>query len=68
MTTVRAIEYRIIRDLLRRRERPVPHLADRLIAAVAVIAALLLLGSFLQQLLWVLLPAAVVLTLGTRDG
>lgn len=70
MTTARIIEHRITRDLLRRRERePSPRaasLAERLITAVAVTAGMLLLGSYLQELLWVLLAGAAILTLGTR--
>jgi hypothetical protein len=72
MTTGRAIEYRITRNLLRRREGlPEPtdsRLAGRVITSVAVAAGLLLLGSYLQELLWVLLAAGAVLTLGTRTS
>ena len=72
MSTARMIEYRITRDLLRRR-RPGSalanrQLAERLISAAAVIAGLLLLGSYLQELLWALLAGGTVLTLGTRCG
>ena len=67
MSTVRLIEHRITQDLLRRRERAGPRsMAERLITAAAVTAGLLLLGSYLQELLWALLGGAVVLTLGTR--
>ena len=70
MSTARFIEHRITRDLLRRRERASPggsrQLAERLISVAAVTAGMLLLGSYLQELLWVLLAGAVVLTLGTR--
>lgn len=72
MTSARFIEYRITQDLLRRRERAAPggtrKMAERLISAAAVSAGLLLLGSYLQELLWVLLSGAVVLTLGTRTS
>lgn len=72
MTTARLIESRITRDLLRRREARqttagrLP--AERLITAAAVAAGLLLLGSYLQELMWVLIAAAAVLTLGTRTS
>ncbi len=70
MTTARFIEQRITRDLLRRREQGIapgrnPWL-ERLITAAAVTVGMLVLGSYLQELLWVLLAAAAVLTLGTR--
>ena len=71
MTTARFIEHRITRNLMQRRERqqlvtsgPV---AERLITTVAVAAGMLVLGSYLQELLWVLLAGAAVLTLGTRS-
>lgn len=70
MTTARFIEHRITRDLLRRREKaPAPGNApwvERLITAAAVTVGMLVLGSYLQELLWVLLAGAAVLTLGTR--
>jgi len=70
MSTVRMIEHRITRDLLRRRERAGAagsgQLAERLITVAAVTAGMLLLGSYLQELLWALLAGAAVLTLGTR--
>lgn len=70
MSTARFIEHRITQDLLRRRERAAPGgirtMAERLITAAAVTAGLLLLGSYLQELLWALVGGAVVLTLGTR--
>jgi len=71
MTTSRALEYRITRHLLRRREMerrryPLSGLAERIITAAAVVVGALLLGSLLQELLWVLLGAGTVLTLGTR--
>jgi hypothetical protein len=71
MTTSRALEYQITRHLLRRRElarrgHPAPGLAERVITAGAVVVGALLLGSLLQELLWVLLAAGTVLTLGTR--
>lgn len=69
MTTARYVEHHIIRDLLRRRaRRPAPRrvqLAERLITTVAVTAGLLLLGSYAPELLWALVGAAAVLTIGT---
>ena len=70
MTTARFIEHRITRNLLQRRERQRPAsgspVAERLIITAAVSAGMLVLGSYLQELLWVLLAGAAVLTLGTR--
>lgn len=70
MTTARFIEHRITRNLMLRRERRQPvtsgPVAERLITTVAVAAGMLVLGSYLQELLWVLLAGAAVLTLGTR--
>ena len=67
-----AIEHRITRDLLRRRELKVrdvsPRIAERLITAAAVTAVLLILGSYAQELLWATLAGSTVLTLGTRSG
>lgn len=72
MTTARFIEHRITRDLLRRREGEKAgrgySLAERMITAAAVASGMLLLGSYLQELLWVLLAGAAVLTLGTRSS
>ena len=72
MTTARAIEYRITRQLLRRREEcandSVPTVAERLITVAAVAVVLLVLGTCARELLWCLLAGAVVLTLGTRSG
>ena len=72
MTAAKAIEYRITRNLLQRRSRDSgsPHLkvsshrwADRLIAILALTAGLFVLGSFLQELFWVVLAAGTMLTL-----
>ena len=70
MTVDRAIEYRITRQLLQRREadrgraRPVP--AERLITGAASIVVLLVLGTVAQELMWGLLAGGAVLALGTR--
>ena len=72
MTAARPIERRITRDLLQRRETGVSAseaaggLAERLITTAAVTAGMLALGSFAPELLWAMLAAAAVLTLGTR--
>ena len=70
MTTAKSIEYRIAQQLIQRREweeKPrLTRLVDRVITVVAVMAGLFLLGSYLEELLWALLAAAAVLTLGTR--
>jgi hypothetical protein len=68
MTATKLIEYRIIRQLLQRREegdRPLAFnpWADRLIAILALTAGLFVLGSYLEELLWVVLAAALILTL-----
>lgn len=70
MSTARSMEQRITRELVRRRGRTssgaTGQLAERVITSAAVTAGMLLLGSYLQELLWALLAGAVVLTLGTR--
>ncbi len=69
MSNTRTIESRITRDLLRRPRGGSPgagRFAERLITAAAVAAGMLLLGSYLQELLWAVLAGAAVLTLGTR--
>jgi len=68
VTTTRIIENRITRDLLRRRQQAWQQgdLPARVITATAVAAALLLLGSYLPELLAVLLGGAAVLAIGTR--
>ncbi len=70
MTVSKAMEYEITRQLVQRRERGhrsegVRRIAERLITGAAVLAVVAVLGSVLQELLWVLLAGAVVLTLGT---
>ena len=71
MTTARAIEYRITRQILRRREGceepATPLIAERVITAAATTVLLLVLGSVAQELLWGLLGGATVLTLGMRS-
>jgi hypothetical protein len=68
MTATKVVEYRIIRQLLQRREesdRPLAFnpWAERLIAILALTAGLFVLGSYLEELLWVVLATALLLTL-----
>jgi hypothetical protein len=68
MTAAKLIEYRITRQLLQRREtvceqQVVNPWPDRLIAILAVTAGLVVLGSYLEELLWALLAGATVFTL-----
>lgn len=67
MSAVKLIENRIARELIRQRSRvrdPSPGHAGRLITALAFGAGLILAGSYLQEMLWVLLGAAACLALG----
>lgn len=73
MAQARTMEYQITRQLLRRREgrgraRGARLGVERLISGVAVVAAVVVLGSVFQELLWALLAGAVVLTLGTSSA
>ena len=66
--TAKRIEYRITRELLRRREgaselERITPWADRLIAIGAVTVGLLILGSYAEELLWAAVAAATVFTL-----
>ena len=68
MTAAKQIEYRITRRLLQRRETAgeyghVNLWADRVIAILAVTAGLFVLGSYLEELLWLVLAGATVFTL-----
>jgi hypothetical protein len=69
MNAARLTEHRITRDLLRRghgRKASVqPPLAERIIITAAVIAGMVLLGSYARELLLALLAAAAVFTLGS---
>lgn len=69
MTTAQATENRIVQNLLHgspaRGRSPTPG-ADRLIRLIAVTAALFLVGSYLQELLWVALAAATTVALGFK--
>ena len=65
MSTTRAIEYRIIQEILRRRDggqhKPI---VEGLILTISVVACLALLAAFLPGLLWLALLGAFVLILG----
>jgi hypothetical protein len=79
MTSAKLMEYRITRHLVQRRwqqaERAdtgglssampasVQSWADRLIAVLALTACLLVVGSYIEELLWVVLAAATAFTL-----
>jgi hypothetical protein len=73
MTVAKRIEYQITRQLLQRREEDVAQQgvaradinpwAERLIAILAVTAGLLILGSYLEELLWAAVAATTVITL-----
>jgi hypothetical protein len=68
MSTARLIEHRITRQLLQRREAVVPHRGyslwvERLIAVLAVTAGLSIVGSYFEEMLWILLASATLATL-----
>ena len=67
-TAARRIERRIARKLLQRREgdfeqERITPWADRLIAVAAATVGLLILGSYVEELLWAAVAAATVVTL-----
>ncbi len=67
-TGARAIEHRIARKLLQSRQgcgerQSISPWADRLIAIGAVTVGLLILGSYVEELLWAAVAAATVFTL-----
>lgn len=78
MTPAKRIEYQITRQLLQRRvvggaqqggmhtgaaPADLNRWADRLIAVLAVTTGLLILGSYLEELLWAAVAATTVVTL-----
>ncbi len=78
MTAVKHLEYQITRQLMRRREQiavrqgaiqqgnrrlGTSKWADRFIAIIALTTGLLVLGSFLEELLWAAVAATTLLTL-----
>lgn len=72
MIASRAIEARITRQLLLQRNTSVvsawPRAAERAIAIAAATVGLVLLGSWLQELLWVLISCVAALALGVRSS
>ena len=71
MNQARTTEYRIIRNLVERRDdagmERRGRLVESLICSLAVAAGLVLLGSNIPELLWAGLAASVVFTLGVPD-
>ncbi len=68
MTSSQAIEYRIARQLLKKSPAPIrenSHLADRVIAIVALTAGMLLLGSYVPEILGAAFAAAAIIAMGT---
>ncbi len=68
MTSAKAIEYRITRDLAVRRDRAsearVQPIAGQLIVAVALSAGMLVFGSLVPELLAALIAGALLAALG----
>ena len=66
MSAINAIEVRITRDIIRRRERVrTPQFAEQVITAVSVVASLGMLALFFPGAFWLVVLAASVLCLGT---
>jgi hypothetical protein len=78
MSAVKQLEYQITRQLMQRREQiavqqdetqqrqlhsATSKWADRLLAILALTAGLLVLGSFLEELLWAAVAATTLVTL-----
>lgn len=72
MTAAKAIEFQIIQRLMRQApRRDVSTRVDwarRAISALASLAVVFLLGSYLQELLWAMVAAATVVSLGLGGG
>jgi ABC-type bacteriocin/lantibiotic exporter with double-glycine peptidase domain len=70
MTTAKLVEYQITQQLLRRREERRSTLRDRIvertIRAAAIVVGMVLLGSYSQELLWVVLAAGGVFAMGIK--
>ena len=70
MTSARAIEYRITRDLAERAPRqPLARrhrLAEQFIAITAIASGLLLFGSYLPELVAAGVAASAIWSMGTR--
>lgn len=70
MTAAQHIEYQITRQLVKRRGTTkiqprvdISAWTDRLIAVLALAAGLLVLGSYVEEVLWFVVAATTVLTL-----
>ena len=70
MTAAKLIEYQITQQLLRRREGGNSSLQDRIvertIRAAAIVVSTVLMASYLQELLWVVLAVGGVFALGIK--
>ena len=70
MTTDKSIEYQITQQLLRRREggkSSLQHrIVERTIRAAAIVVSTVLMASYLQELLWVVLAVGGVFALGIK--
>jgi hypothetical protein len=70
MTTAKLVEYQITQQLLRRQEGGRSSLQNRIvertIRTAAIVVGMVLLGSYLQELLWVVLAAGGVFALGVK--
>ncbi len=65
MSATRAIEYRVIQQILQRRQiQSYRSRVEGLITAIAAVACLGVLATFLPGLLWLPLLGAIVLILG----
>ena len=71
MTAAKSIEYQITQQLLRRRagakEPDNTRVVNRVIRIAAATVAVALMGSFSQELLWVVVAGSTVLALGMQD-
>lgn len=72
LTSIKALEYRVTQRLQQRpRDTAEPYRAftwsDRLIAVLSVTVGLVVVGSFLEELVWAVLAAATVYGLGFSE-
>ena len=71
MTAAKSIEYRITQQLLRRQggveETVNTQVVHRVIRIAAATVAVVLMGSYSQELLWVVVAASTVLALGIQN-
>lgn len=70
MAAGRALEYRIVRQLMQERDNVARSwwrcLPERLISILAVVIGLIFLGSYLETMLFLVLACSVVLVMGTK--